>query len=225
MIVIDSVAALVPRAEVEGEMGDTHMGLQARLMSQALRKLSGSISRSRTIVIFINQIRMKIGVMFGNPETTPGGNALKFFSSLRLDIRKIASIKEKDVIVGNRTRVRVVKNKVAAPFRSVEFDILFDEGISQTGELIDLGVEAEILQKTGTWISYGEERLGQGRENSRQTLKSNPEMCKRLEKQVREAMGLDIPVAPPTPAKDKNTEKVKAAGGERKGAKVKGAVA
>ncbi len=205
IVVIDSVAALVPRAEIEGEMGDTHVGLQARLMSQALRKLSGSISRSRTIVIFINQIRMKIGVLFGNPETTPGGNALKFFSSVRLDIRKVASIKEKENVVGNRTRVRVVKNKVAAPFRAAEFDIMFDEGISRTGELIDLGVEAGILQKTGTWISYGEERLGQGRENARQTLKDNPGIADRLEAQVREAMGLPVPAQPgggkPTDAK------------------------
>ncbi len=225
LIVIDSVAALVPRAEIEGEMGDTHVGLQARLMSQALRKLSGSISRSKTVVIFINQIRMKIGILFGNPETTPGGNALKFFSSVRLDIRKIASIKEKDVIVGNRTRVRVVKNKVAAPFRTAEFDIMFDEGISATGELIDLGVEAGILQKTGTWISYGEDRLGQGRENSRRTLKQNPEMAIRLEKQIREAMGLSTPSAkrdeePVEPA----TAKPAKTNPERKGAKAKGAV-
>jgi recombination protein RecA len=196
IVVIDSVAALVPRAEIEGEMGDSHVGLQARLMSQALRKLSGSISKSKTVVIFINQIRMKIGVLFGNPETTPGGNALKFFSSVRLDIRKIASIKEKEEVVGNRTRVRVVKNKVAAPFRSAEFDIMFDEGISRTGELVDLGVEAGILQKTGTWISYSEERLGQGRENARQLLRENSAMANRLEGQIREAMGLPIVQAP-----------------------------
>ena len=169
---------------------------------------------------------MKIGVLFGNPETTPGGNALKFYSSVRLDIRKIASIKERDTIVGNRTRVRVVKNKVAAPFRTVEFDILFDEGISRTGELIDLGVEAEILQKTGTWISYGEERLGQGRENSRQTLKNNPELRDRLERQVREAMGLPVVSAKPAPEKGKEDAPAKRASGrEKKGAKVKGAVA
>jgi len=226
IIVIDSVAALVPRAEIEGEMGDTHVGLQARLMSQALRKLSGSISRSRTIVVFINQIRMKIGVLFGNPETTPGGNALKFFSSVRLDIRKIASIKERDAIVGNRTRVRVVKNKVAAPFRAAEFDILFDEGISRTGELIDLGVDAGILQKTGTWISYGEERLGQGRENARQTLRSNPELVGRLERQIREAMGLPVAAILSSSESGKGAEAEKVAGSrERKGAKVKGAVA
>ncbi len=196
IVVVDSVAALVPRAEIEGEMGDSHVGLQARLMSQALRKLSGSISKSKTIVVFINQIRMKIGILFGNPETTPGGNALKFFSSVRLDIRKIASIKEKEEVVGNRTRVRVVKNKVAAPFRSAEFDILFDEGISRTGELIDLGVEAGILQKSGTWISYGEERLGQGRENARQILRENAALATRLENQIRDAMGLPIVQAP-----------------------------
>jgi recombination protein RecA len=224
IIVIDSVAALVPRAEIEGEMGDTHVGLQARLMSQALRKLSGNISRSRTIVVFINQIRMKIGVMFGNPETTPGGNALKFFSSLRLDIRKIASIKEKDSIVGNRTRVRVVKNKVAAPFRTAEFDILFDEGISKTGEMIDLGVEAGILQKTGTWLSYGEERLGQGRENARQTIKGSKDLERKLETQVREAMGLPIHKML-TPASVETTQRESKSTGarERKGAKAKGA--
>ncbi len=213
MIVIDSVAALVPRAEIEGEMGDAHVGLQARLMSQALRKLSGSISRSKAIVVFINQIRMKIGVLFGNPETTPGGNALKFFSSVRLDIRKIASIKEKEVVIGNRTKVRVVKNKVAAPFRAAEFDIMFDEGISRTGELIDLGVEAGILQKTGTWISYGDERLGQGRENSRQTLRENPQMSAKIERQIRDALGL------PTPGETAGT---KAKGDAAKGEAAKG---
>jgi recombination protein RecA len=206
MIVIDSVAALVPRAEIEGEMGDSHMGLQARLMSQALRKLSGSISKSRAIVIFINQIRMKIGVLFGNPETTPGGNALKFFSSIRLDIRKVASIKEKETVTGNRTRVRVVKNKVAAPFRAAEFDIMFDEGISRTGEIIDMGVEAGILQKSGTWISYQDERLGQGRENARQLLRENPALADRIEYQIREAMGLPL-FGPPPGAAPKKGEK------------------
>ncbi|MCK4412934.1 MAG: recombinase RecA [Candidatus Eisenbacteria sp.] len=196
MIVIDSVAALVPRAEIEGEMGDAHVGLQARLMSQALRKLTGSISKSRSTVIFVNQIRMKIGVMFGNPETTSGGNALKFYSSLRLDIRRIASIKERDVVVGNRTRVRVVKNKVAPPFRSAEFDIMFDEGISRTGELIDLGIELELLTRAGTWISYGAERLGQGRENVRRTLRENADLAKRLDGEVRAKMGL-VPETPP----------------------------
>ncbi len=219
LIVIDSVAALVPRAEIEGEMGDSHMGLQARLMSQALRKLSGSISKSRAIVIFINQIRMKIGVLFGNPETTPGGNALKFFSSLRLDIRKIASIKEKETVVGNRTRVRVVKNKVAAPFRAAEFDILFDEGISRTGEIIDLGVEAGILQKSGTWISYGEERLGQGRENARQLLRENPALADKIEYQVREAMGL--PVFGPRPGGSKKSDEKKGSD-EKRGEEGKG---
>jgi recombination protein RecA len=190
IVVIDSVAALVPRAEIEGEMGDAHVGLQARLMSQALRKLTGSISKSNTTVIFINQIRMKIGVMFGNPETTSGGNALKFYASLRLDIRKIASIKERDAVVGNRTRVRVVKNKVAPPFRTAEFDIMFDEGISKTGELIDIGLENELLSRAGTWLSYGEQRLGQGRENARRTLRENKEMATQLEQQVRVKIGI-----------------------------------
>ncbi len=190
IVVIDSVAALVPRSEIEGDMGDAHVGLQARLMSQALRKLTGSISRSKTIVVFINQIRMKIGVMFGNPETTTGGNALKFYSSLRLDIRRIGSIKQGDEVIGNRTRVRVVKNKVAAPFKSAEFDIVFDEGISRTGELIDLGLETGLLEKSGSWLSYGTERLGQGREQARQTLRENKEMAARLEHEIRVASGL-----------------------------------
>ncbi|MEZ4653259.1 MAG: recombinase RecA [Candidatus Eisenbacteria bacterium] len=190
VIVIDSVAALVPRAEIEGEMGDSHVGLQARLMSQALRKLTGSISRSNCVVIFINQIRMKIGVMFGNPETTSGGNALKFYSSVRLDIRRVASIKDGDTVTGNRTRVRVVKNKVAAPFRSAEFDIMYDEGISRTGELIDLGLDAGLVQKSGTWLSYGDQRLGQGRENGRRTLMENPPLMAQLEDQVRATLGL-----------------------------------
>ena len=193
VVAIDSVAALVPRAEIEGEMGDAHVGLQARLMSQALRKLTGSISRSHTIVIFINQIRMKIGVMFGNPETTTGGNALKFYSSVRLDIRRISSVKSGEETIGNRTRVRVVKNKVAPPFKSAEFDILFtagNEGIDRLGELIDWGLNTGLLQKSGTWISYGEDRLGQGREQSRQTLKDNAAMLARLDRQVRVAAGL-----------------------------------
>ncbi|MBP7669376.1 MAG: recombinase RecA [Candidatus Eisenbacteria bacterium] len=190
VIVIDSVAALVPRAEIEGEMGDAHVGLQARLMSQALRKLTGSISKSRSTVVFINQIRMRIGVMFGNPETTTGGNALKFYASLRLDIRKVASIKEREEVVGNRTRVRVVKNKVAPPFRAAEFDIMFDEGISRTGELIDLGIDHEILVRSGTWISYGAERLGQGRENARRTLRENRDLADKLEGEVRAKIGL-----------------------------------
>ncbi len=184
VLVVDSVAALVPRAELEGEMGDSHMGLQARLMSQALRKLTGSISRSRTVVIFINQIRMKIGVMFGSPETTTGGNALKFYSSVRLDIRRIGAIKDKDEIVGNQTRVKVVKNKMAPPFRQVEFDIMYGEGISKTGELIDLGVQGNFVEKSGSWFSYDGQRIGQGRENAKQYMRDNPEIAKKLETQI-----------------------------------------
>ena len=190
VLVVDSVAALVPRAELEGEMGDSHMGLQARLMSQALRKLTGSISRSRTIVIFINQIRMKIGVMFGSPETTTGGNALKFYSSVRLDIRRIGAIKDKDEIVGNQTRVKVVKNKMAPPFRQVEFDIMYGEGISKLGELIDLGVKAGLVEKAGSWFSYDGQRVGQGRENVKNFLRENPEIAEKLEKQIRGDAGL-----------------------------------
>jgi recombination protein RecA len=197
LIVVDSVAALVPRAEIEGEMGDAHVGLQARLMSQALRKLTGSISKSHCTVVFINQIRMRIGVMFGNPETTSGGNALKFYASLRLDIRKVASIKEHEEVTGNRTRVRVVKNKVAPPFRAAEFDIMFDEGISRTGELIDLGIDREVLMRSGTWISYGSERLGQGRENARRTLRENPDLTERLEQEIRAKLGLLAPAPAP----------------------------
>src|ERR1700731_4544341 len=177
VLVIDSVAALVPRAELEGEMGDSHVGLHARLMSQALRKLTGSISRSRSMVIFINQIRLKIGVMFGNPETTTGGNALKFYASVRLDIRRIGAIKDKETVVGNQTRVKVVKNKMAAPFRVVEFDIMYGEGISKTGELIDLGVQAGVVEKSGAWFSYEGQRIGQGRENGKLFLRSNPEIA------------------------------------------------
>ena len=190
VLVVDSVAALVPRAELEGEMGDSHMGLQARLMSQALRKLTGSISRSRTIVIFINQIRMKIGVMFGSPETTTGGNALKFYSSVRLDIRRIGAIKDKDEIVGNQTRVKVVKNKMAPPFRQIEFDIMYGEGISKLGELLDLGVAANLVEKSGAWFSYDGQRIGQGRENSKNFLRENPELAAKLEKQIRANAGL-----------------------------------
>ena len=175
LLVVDSVAALVPRAEIEGEMGDSHMGLQARLMSQALRKLTGSINRSKTLVIFINQIRMKIGVMFGNPETTTGGNALKFYSSVRLDIRRIAAIKDGDNVIGNRTRVKVVKNKIAPPFKEVEFDILYGEGISKEGDLLDLAANLNVIEKSGTWYTYKDERLGQGRENARTYLKEHPE--------------------------------------------------
>ncbi len=190
VLVIDSVAALVPRAELEGDMGDSHMGLQARLMSQALRKLTSSISKSRTIVIFINQIRSKIGVMFGSPETTTGGNALKFYASVRLDIRRIGQIKDKDEIVGNQTRVKVVKNKMAPPFRQVEFDIMYGEGVSKQGEILDLGVAAGIVEKAGAWFSAGGDRIGQGRENSKLFLKENPEFEAGLEKQIRANAGL-----------------------------------
>ncbi len=190
VLVVDSVAALVPRAELEGDMGDSLPGLQARLMSQALRKLTSSISKSQTLVIFINQIRMKIGVMFGNPETTTGGHALKFYSSVRLDIRRIGAIKDKDVVVGNQTRVKVVKNKMAPPFRVVEFDITYGEGISKTGELLDLGVQAGIVDKAGAWFSYGGQRIGQGRENAKTFLKENPEVAAEIEHRVRENAGL-----------------------------------
>ncbi len=190
VLVVDSVAALVPRAELEGEMGDSHMGLQARLMSQALRKLTASISKSRCMVIFINQIRMKIGVMFGNPETTTGGNALKFYASVRLDIRRIGSIKERDVVVGNQTRVKVVKNKMAPPFRVVEFDIMYGEGISKNGELIDLGVAAGVVEKSGAWFSYGSQRIGQGRENAKTFLKENPAIAAEIEKAIRQNAGI-----------------------------------
>ena len=190
VLVIDSVAALVPRAELEGEMGDTHVGLQARLMSQALRKLTGSISRSRCLVIFINQIRMKIGVMFGSPETTSGGNALKFYSSVRLDIRRIGALKDRDAIVGNQTRVKVVKNKMAPPFRVVEFDIMYGQGISKMGELLDLGVQAEIIEKAGSWFSYKDQRIGQGRENAKAFLKENTDIADEVEFAIRENAGL-----------------------------------
>jgi recombination protein RecA len=191
LVAIDSVAALVPKAEIEGEMGDSHMGLQARLMSQAMRKLTGTISKSRTCVIFINQIRMKIGIMFGNPETTPGGNALKFYSTVRMDIRKIATIKDSGEVKGSRTRVRVVKNKLAPPFRDAEFDIIYGRGISRMGELIDLGSQLGIVEKSGTWYSYGEERLGQGRENSISYLAENRELVKELYHRTREKLGLN----------------------------------
>ncbi len=192
ILVVDSVAALVPKAEIEGEMGDSHMGLQARLMSQALRKLTGTISRSNTLVIFINQIRMKIGVFFGSPETTTGGNALKFYATIRCDIRRIASLKQGDQVIGNRTRVRVVKNKVAPPFREAEFDILYGVGINHEGELLDLGTEFGIVEKSGAWYSYGEERLGQGRENSREFLRENPKICDEIEVKVRRELGLPV---------------------------------
>ena len=199
VLVVDSVAALVPKAELDGEMGDSHMGLQARLMSQALRKLTGTVSKSRTCLIFINQIREKIGVMFGNPETTTGGRALKFYSSVRIDIRRIAAIKEGDVVVGSRTRVKIVKNKVAAPFRESEFDILYGEGISREGDLLDLAVNNNILEKSGSWFSYKGERIGQGRENARAFLKENKDTLVKLDAEVRKALGL-VPAAAPVAA-------------------------
>lgn len=190
VLVVDSVAALVPRAELEGDMGDSHVGLHARLMSQALRKLTGTVARSNTLMIFLNQIRLKIGVMFGNPETTTGGNALKFYSSVRLDIRRIGSIKDKDEVTGNQTRVKVVKNKMAPPFRQVEFDIMYGEGISKVGELIDLGVKAGVVEKSGAWFSYDSQRIGQGRENAKQFLRDHPEMAADIERKVREHAGV-----------------------------------
>ena len=197
LLVIDSVAALVPRAEIEGEMGDSHMGLQARLMSQALRKLTGTINRSRTLVIFINQIRMKIGVMFGNPETTTGGNALKFYSTVRMDIRRIAAIKDGENIIGNRTRVKVVKNKMAPPFKEVEFDILYGEGISAEGDILDLASGMNIIEKSGTWYTYKDERIGQGRENARNYLKAHPEHMKTIREEVLKKAGIGQPKAAP----------------------------
>jgi len=192
VLVVDSVAALVPRAELEGEMGDTHVGLHARLMSQALRKLTGSVSKSKTTFIFLNQIRLKIGVMFGNPETTTGGNALKFYASIRLDIRRIGQIKEKDEVVGNQTRVKVVKNKLAPPFRQVEFDIMYGEGISKMGELIDLGVKAAVVEKSGAWFSFDSQRIGQGRNNARQFLLDHPEVAEALELKLRDQSGIVV---------------------------------
>ncbi|MDC3128625.1 recombinase RecA [Paracoccaceae bacterium] len=194
MVVVDSVAALTPKSELEGDMGDHNVGVQARLMSQAMRKLTGSISRSNCMVIFINQIRMKIGVMFGSPETTTGGNALKFYSSVRLDIRRIGAIKDRDEVVGNATRVKVVKNKVAPPFKQVEFDIMYGEGISKNGELLDLGVKAGVVEKSGAWYSYQEERIGQGRENAKIFLKENPSIALSIEDKIRAAHGLDFDV-------------------------------
>jgi recombination protein RecA len=202
VLVVDSVAALVPKAELDGEMGDSHMGLQARLMSQALRKLTGTVSKSRTSLIFINQIREKIGVMFGNPETTTGGRALKFYSSVRIDIRRIAAVKEGDVVVGSRTKIKVVKNKVAAPFREAEFDILYGEGISREGDVLDLAVTQNIVEKSGAWYSYAGERIGQGRENVRSFLKDHPEIFTRIDAQLRQKLGLagvkpaEIPAVP-----------------------------
>jgi recombination protein RecA len=199
VLVVDSVAALVPRAELEGEMGDSHVGLQARLMSQALRKLTATVSKSNCMVIFINQIRMKIGVMFGSPETTTGGNALKFYASVRLDIRRIGAIKDKDEVVGNQTRVKVVKNKLAPPFKVVEFDIMYGEGISKTGELIDLGVKAGVVEKSGAWFSYNSQRVGQGRENAKNFLRDNPAMAAEIEATIRQNAGLLADVLAGTP--------------------------
>ena len=200
VVAIDSVAALVPRAELEGDMGDAHMGLQARLMSQALRKLAGVVSRTKTSLVFLNQLRHKIGVMFGNPETTTGGNALKFYSTIRLDIRKIATIKDGDSVIGNRTRVRVVKNKVAPPFRSVEFDIMYGRGISRVGDLLDQAINHKLFDKSGAWYSYGDVRIGQGRENAKLFLEDNPDIAAEVEAKLRGELGLPAPSAPPAPS-------------------------
>jgi recombination protein RecA len=202
LLVVDSVAALVPRAEIEGEMGDSHMGLQARLMSQALRKLTGTINRSRTTVIFINQIRMKIGVMFGNPETTTGGNALKFYATIRMDIRRIQALKDGENVIGNRTRVKVVKNKMAPPFKEVEFDILYGEGISKEGDLLDLGAAQNVIEKSGTWYTYQDERIGQGRENARNWLKEHPEAIVKIREEIlkKSGVGKKVPTAAETVA-------------------------
>lgn len=207
VVVVDSVAALTPRSELEGDMGDSQVGVQARLMSQAMRKLTGSISRSKCMVIFINQIRMKIGVMFGSPETTTGGNALKFYSSVRLDIRRIGAIKDRDEVVGNQTRVKVIKNKVAPPFRQVEFDIMYGEGISKTGELIDLGVKAGVVDKSGSWFSYSDQRIGQGRENAKTFLKDNPDISLEIEDKIRQSHGLDLEIEPETDDGDSDSDK------------------
>jgi recombination protein RecA len=209
LLVIDSVAALVPRAELEGEMGDSLPGLQARLMSQALRKLTSSISKTNTMVVFINQLRMKIGVMFGSPEVTTGGNALKFYSSVRLDIRRIGAIKDKDNIIGNQTRVKVVKNKMAPPFKMVEFDIMYGEGISKIGEIIDLGVQADIIDKSGAWYSYKDEKIGQGRENTKQFLKDNPDMLDEIEGRIRSISDTveELMIDPPPPTTEETVEK------------------
>ena len=213
VLVVDSVAALVPKAELDGEMGDSHMGLQARLMSQALRKITGIVSKSNTCLIFINQIREKIGVMFGNPETTTGGRALKFYASVRVDIRRINAIKDGEEVTGNRTKVKVVKNKVAAPFRAAEFDIMYGEGISREGDLIDLGAEHSIIEKSGSWYSYKGERIGQGRENARQFLKDNPDVCADLDTELRRILGLlpAVPASPPVETVSKPASNAKAA--------------
>ena len=219
VIVIDSVAALTPKAEIEGEMGDSHVGLQARLMSQALRKLTANIKRANTLVIFINQIRMKIGVMFGSPETTTGGNALKFYASVRLDIRRIGSVKEGDEVLGNQTRVKVVKNKVSPPFKQAQFDILYGQGISREGEIIDMGVEAKVVEKSGAWYAYQGEKIGQGRDNARTFLRENPELAREIENKVRESLGIAArPAAVAAPdgldAKPAKGRKAAADGGE-----------
>ncbi|HUK87949.1 MAG TPA: recombinase RecA [Terriglobales bacterium] len=211
VLVVDSVAALVPKAELDGEMGDSHVGLQARLMSQALRKLTGTVSKSRTCLVFINQIREKIGVMFGNPETTTGGRALKFYSTVRIDIRRIAAIKEGDTVIGSRTKVKVVKNKVAAPFREAEFDIIYGEGISREGDLIDLAVLHNLVEKSGAWFSYKGERIGQGRENTRLFLKEHKDIFGKLEAEVRQALGLTKPAPGPTPVPDSAKAEAKSA--------------
>ena len=212
VVVVDSVAALVPKAELEGEMGDSHMGLQARLMSQALRKLTGIVFKSNTCLIFINQIREKIGVMFGNPETTTGGRALKFYSSVRVDVRRIAAIKEGDRVVGNRTKAKVVKNKVAAPFREAEFDILYGEGISKEGDVLDIGVEKRVIEKSGSWFSYAGERIGQGRENARTFLKQNPDLRDKLEAELRAALGLKKLAFSESPALESSSLRPRAVG-------------
>jgi len=223
VLVIDSVAALVPRSELEGEMGDHHVGLQARLMSQALRKLTASVSKSNTTIIFINQIRIKIGVMFGNPETTTGGNALKFYSSVRLEIRRIGAIKDRDEVIGNQTRVKVVKNKLAPPFRMVEFDIIYGEGISKTGEILDLGVTAGMVEKSGSWFSYNSERIGQGRENAKAYLKEHPDVAARIEAMIRQDGGaedgdeVDAPNAPEAPQDSGTAEEKKPKAGKAAG--------
>jgi len=207
VIVIDSVAALTPKAEIEGEMGEPQMGLQARLMSQALRKLTSNIKRTNTLVIFINQIRMKIGVMFGNPETTSGGNALKFYASVRMDIRRIGAIKKGDEVIGSETRVKIVKNKVAPPFRQAEFDILYGEGISREGEVLELGVHHKVLEKSGAWYIYNGDRLGQGKDNSRDFLKENPALAREIETKIREKAGVIAPAAVPAPTEDRQDDK------------------
>jgi recombination protein RecA len=206
VLVVDSVAALVPRAELEGEMGDSHMGLHARLMSQALRKITGSVSKSKCILIFLNQIRMKIGVMFGNPETTTGGNALKFYASVRLEIRRTGQIKEREEVVGNQTRVKVVKNKMAPPFRQVEFDIMYGEGVSRVGELIDLGIKAGVVEKSGSWFSYASQRVGQGRENAKQFLRDHPDIADAIEAKVREQSGIVANALMVAPTEGEDTE-------------------